>query len=901
MRTTPNRNGPHSGPYKLQAQTGISLPPSRWWHAPAALLVLALSAALLPGCSRNYYSNQADQDAYRLVREKSFDPRWPLPDYTIAVDPRSRMYHPYSNDLPPMPPDDPTSHELMHFIDGKRGYPRWHDNGDTPFVENPTWMAYLPLNERGELVLDRQAAVQTALLHASEYQEQLEELYLSALDVAFERFRFDVQFFGGSSVFFTAEGEDRPGGPSSLLEVNALRPGNRLRAERLTATGAEMVIGLANSLVWEFSGPDVQTTSTLLDFSIVQPLLRAGGRAVVLERLTIAERTLLANVRQMERYRRGFYTEIVAGRNAGPGPSRRGGFFGGAGLAGFTGVGGGGFGRVGGGGGGGAAGGGVAGGAGAAAAGGFLGLMQLALEIQNQAANVAGLRDSLAQLQSAYDAGRIDRFQVDLARQALYNAQSRLLTSQAQYQAELDNFKIDLGLPPDLEVRIDDPLLDRFQLIAPALTETQNDTEDLINGLRQALAAGEVVPIEPALESTDALVAAAARHLETVQRHFVRMLENAPARRESLRELGQRAEVLSGEVEQAPFDIAAFEQRVIVLQRDLESLQMRMLLSFEALAEFDPREAPNPAAAQSRLTDFLTQLSGQLLELSLLQARAQLDSIVLDPVDMTPELAIEIAREYRRDWMNARANLVDTWRLIEFNANALLSSLNITFSGDIGNEGNNPLDLRSSNGRLTTGVEFDAPLTRMDERNVYRQAMLEYQQARRQYYGFRDRIYQSLRDTLRTMRLNEVNLELRRAAVEVAISQVDLARLRLREPPRPGEEAQFGASTARDLVQALTDLLSVQNDFLSVWVNYEVQRMGLDFDLGTMQLDDQGMWIDPGSEIAAGVVIHPPHEQLPYEPPDAPLLVPEMLPPNIQLEAEPRPPVIEPLPDPAGP
>ena len=40
------------------------------------------------------------------------------------------------------------------------------------------------------------------------------------------------------------------------------------------------------------------------------------------------------------------------------------------------------------------------------------------------------LGDSLEQLQAAYDAGRIDRFQVDLARQALYNAQSQLLNSQ---------------------------------------------------------------------------------------------------------------------------------------------------------------------------------------------------------------------------------------------------------------------------------------------------------------------------------------------------------------------------------------------------------------------------------------------------------------------------------------
>ena len=76
-----------------------------------------------------------------------------------------------------------------------------------------------------------------------------------------------------------------------------------------------MVIGLANSLVWQFAGPDDYRGRTLIDFSIVQPLLRAGGRIRVLERLTIAERSLLANVRQMERFQRGFYTEIVTGRS----------------------------------------------------------------------------------------------------------------------------------------------------------------------------------------------------------------------------------------------------------------------------------------------------------------------------------------------------------------------------------------------------------------------------------------------------------------------------------------------------------------------------------------------------------------------------------------------------------
>ncbi|MEQ1854644.1 MAG: hypothetical protein ABMA01_24010, partial [Chthoniobacteraceae bacterium] len=66
------------------------------------------------------------------------------------------------------------------------------------------------------------------------------------------------------------------------------------------------------------------------------------------------------------------------------------------------------------------------------------------------------------------------------------------------------------------------------------------------------------------------------------------------------------------------------------------------------------------------------------------------------------------------------------------------------------------------------------------------------------------------------------------------------------EPPKPGAPAQFGATTARDLVSALSDLLSAQNDFLGVWVSYEVLRMLVDFELGTMQLTNDGRWSDPG-------------------------------------------------------
>ena len=165
----------------------------------------------LLGCQRGRYRERADAEAYGIIRDATNHPHWPLARYNIAVDPRSRMFSPFSIDFPPMPPDDPASHTYMHYVDNQRGSRHWHDNGDTPFVENPAWMAALPFSQDGVIHVDMDRAVQLALLHSSQYQSELEELYLSALDVSFERFRFDAQFFAGYGVFYTSDGERSSG------------------------------------------------------------------------------------------------------------------------------------------------------------------------------------------------------------------------------------------------------------------------------------------------------------------------------------------------------------------------------------------------------------------------------------------------------------------------------------------------------------------------------------------------------------------------------------------------------------------------------------------------------------------------------------------------------------------
>jgi hypothetical protein len=329
-----------------------------------------------------------------------------------------------------------------------------------------------------------------------------------------------------------------------------------------------------------------------------------------------------------------------------------------------------------------------------------------------------------------------------------------------------------------------------------------------------------------------------------------------PARRRNLELLAGRGEVRSGTIYPDAYSTKELDRRAGMvsdaygrtegqIRRVLDSLEQAMTQASQVAAKPNtPDELVR--AARQQLADVVWEISNLLLQLSVIQAGARLDAVSLTWVNLSPEEAYHIARDERPDWMNARTALVDSWRQIEVTANALMSNVSVTMSGDINTVDRNPLKFRSATGQLRAGLQFDAPLTRLVERNAYRTAQINYEQTRRQYYTFEDTVNQVLRAELRDIRVSQLDFELRRAAVLVAITQLDSAGLALRRPPGPGQTSQFGDTLARDLLQASSALLSAQNGFVLAWLNYEIQRMNLDFDLGTMRLDNNGMWIDPG-------------------------------------------------------
>lgn len=1016
------------------------------------LLVFVLSLlSTLSGCSRGYHRARVDREANGIIHSKSNISDWNLKDYSISPDHRSRYYDPFNPDCEPMPQDDPASHELMHCVNGEINGLTCGINGYTEWTENPYWAQYLVFDENGELLLDRKTAVELALIHSPDYQKRLEAVYLSAMNLSFSRFDFDVHYSSRPSLDYTADGKDRGGNSTLGLALP-------FEAEKKAASGAQFLIGLANTMTWQFAGQDSSNINTIFNFSVVQPLLRNAGRDIVLEELTTQERLFLGDIRELARYRQDFYIQTV---HSGGGGS------------------------------------------------GYLGLLSQKVRIQNQRQNNIQLEDNLERMTQMFNAGRAKAYDVETTRRSFLSSQLELIRQIGNYENQVENYLTSMiGFPPNIKVKVEDPLLEQFELMAPSLTRLQGEA-----GALQGILRNETQPIpDDVLEQIAELEEKTLREIKLVYRDLERLEKNKGERIEGLRVLAERPEIRNGEVSPVICDVEAFLERIEIrkaelpeqekqlgevmflmrlfqkydreeltrrieledfdqetletinrlemydlvpvfreevgnirnrysqarfkkgddtqiynlqdeqkkLKTDLQKIQLavesygkspeaaaeleRMRKNtLEALAEnerklemieetiqaeiqalirkwverggsaaaggrkvpgpgtiierpkqpvqplengienenenipdgirlsrlpelefdddsgfvelppedglagerneitrvsyqfetggseldfapdfeiqkFDDPEIqdpelefvptvepepagqglPRPGLADARddsvldvivdpyrnwMNKIVQRLYNELLVLTIVQSRMRLDTITLNPIDISSEEAFDLAKEHRLDLMNERSNLVDRWRKIEYAANQLKGFMNIRFNGEIGTTHDNPVRFSASNSRASVGIEWDTPLNRKSEEIGYRRAQIEYQQARRDFYQYLDSIQISLRNSLRNVKNDQLNFEIQRASIFVSIIKLDLAQIDLSKPAGMGGA---GENIARNLVESLSELLSAQNSFLDVWVTYQARRVNLEYEMGTFELDENGMWIDHG-------------------------------------------------------
>jgi outer membrane protein TolC len=338
----------------------------------------------------------------------------------------------------------------------------------------------------GVLTLPQAVAMATA--HNRQYQLEKEALYVMALDLRLARHEFEAYIFGGGSVGYTKlrgkEGvhiatgtpdvgqltgnPDRidavgfnisdidvdPDGTITIRDVDidtvvddADRidfgadmleshggAGAGIGFSQLLATGARISGNIAINWVRILTGDlDGGLVTSVLGAAITQPLLRGSDRRVVLENLTQAERDTLYQIRTFNRFRKTFVISIISQYYW------------------------------------------------------VLKQLDMARNAEENYHRLLGIEQKLEHLTSA---GKLPRNELQQAHQDTLSALDTYIKAQKLYKQALDEFKLQLSLPTNSQLQLDEnelAVLAAAEMDAPDFSEDEalesalNERLDLAN------------------------------------------------------------------------------------------------------------------------------------------------------------------------------------------------------------------------------------------------------------------------------------------------------------------------------------------------------------------------------------------------------------------------------------
>ena len=432
------------------------------WKWPFAALAAVLATA---GCTRAYYHNYADNDVYGILKERLFDWRWQVPERPVEATPVSRMADLNDPNHEPLVTDEVAARRFQVSSRFPFEYHGWKNRGITP-IEDLSWQPYVPLESDGKILLNKESIMRIGMINSREYQFAFENVYLSALSLTLARFQFMIQGYSNWGAFYSPltgggvpfrQPDDHVRNDPLRRARRASRPrprphrappnlNNQLQLAAANGfllnlmSGGQLLVNLANSIVFEYSNKGVQVVSPNLTVSFVQPLLRGAWWRIVTQSLSLQERSVLYNLRSFAEFRRQFYVSLVTG----------------------------------------------AGGARSMVL--QPGILTCSFQLQtirNLENNLKSARQNLTMYEAEFPRSKsaLDVSQIAYSYQS---TQAQLLSAQASLQTQLDLFKINLGLPPEVEVRIDDKPLDQFELNDERLDAMRARTDALLLRLVQS-------------------------------------------------------------------------------------------------------------------------------------------------------------------------------------------------------------------------------------------------------------------------------------------------------------------------------------------------------------------------------------------------------------------------------
>lgn len=241
--------------------------------------------ALLAGCTNSAYEGRADSQSYDAIQSKAFL----VPGMTeqIFID---------DDDVP----------DLSGFATNQESY---------------DYLALESTSEVGARVIGLGAALDLAFQHNDAYQAQKERLYIEALALTLDRYRFTPIFDGRGGAAYEWDNRDQfvtdmqaLTGMSEQLPVTqteSINAQTSLGARYLLRGGGEVALNLTNNFTRFLTGDVSEVNGGALVGSVTQPLLRGRG-IVASESLLQAERDLLYQLRLFTRYRKQFAVDVAS-------------------------------------------------------------------------------------------------------------------------------------------------------------------------------------------------------------------------------------------------------------------------------------------------------------------------------------------------------------------------------------------------------------------------------------------------------------------------------------------------------------------------------------------------------------------------------------------------------------
>ena len=260
---------------------------------------------------------------------------------------------------------------------------------------------------------------------------------------------------------------------------------------------------------------------------------------------------------------------------------------------------------------------------------------------------------------------------------------------------------------------------------------------------------------------------------------------------------------------------------------------------------------------------------------------AGVDLLTAD-VNLAQELAVQAALTNRVDLMNARAQVVDAWRQLRVTANALMGIFNVQFHMDSRTPpiGANPLAFATSRSNAELILQPELPLVRINERNAYRTAIINYQRARRNLINLEDSIAAQVRFDVRQLHLFANNYRIQKTVIRSLYFQVENALEVIVAPADPDNLKSTGtagqaaaAALTNQYLGALSGLNGAQTRLYDIWLSYLATRIQLYLDLERLILDPRGRWIDAAGQATLGQSLdNPASEPRPSGVPGGPII-----------------------------